>query len=177
MKKTRDPKLQELFLKLLKEIEPQMDSSPTFATEFAGRLAEFADAWAADLPNLDDHQRALQRFADTVQIAGSRKKVIHIRMGGTRGTEGVDKSLPYRPPVTRGRLRLGGKSTVEFRDVSEIPVLDREAVKKAIAEMKKKRQKYLEGRDAKNRKEKGKLALRKLARGREKTRAQATEPE
>jgi len=59
MHNQHDGELKESFLMLLKELDPDIESQPEVAKEFAQELLAFTEGWAADFKSIEGHETRL----------------------------------------------------------------------------------------------------------------------
>lgn len=59
-----DNELETQFFRLLQEADPKTFEHPDLAEEFARRLADFAEDWAAD-NNVDEEEKQLHRWIES----------------------------------------------------------------------------------------------------------------
>lgn len=60
-----DTELEDAFFNLLKEADPDIINNPSFAQEFANRLANFTEAWVIDPENIDAHEQSLDMWVES----------------------------------------------------------------------------------------------------------------
>lgn len=59
MKKEQSSDLEQQFLRLLEEIDPNLKKHPDLALSFSNHLVAFTEQWASDRKNIEKHEAEL----------------------------------------------------------------------------------------------------------------------